>query len=112
MLVLTACPQGLRGQLTRWLLEISPGVYVGKPSARVKELLWQQTVSMVKGGRAIMVESANNEQGLTFRVHGHEWTPVDFDGLTLIRRPADTVTRTPVGWSNAAKRRRGKQFRR
>ena len=30
VIVLTACPAGLRGHLTRWLLEISPGVFVGK----------------------------------------------------------------------------------
>lgn len=26
VIVLTACPVGLRGDLTRWLLEIAPGV--------------------------------------------------------------------------------------
>ena len=37
VLVLTACPAGLRGHLTRWLLEISPGVFCGRVSARVRE---------------------------------------------------------------------------
>jgi CRISPR-associated protein Cas2 len=27
IIVLTACPAGLRGHLTRWLLEISAGVF-------------------------------------------------------------------------------------
>ena len=36
-LVLTACPAGLRGDLTKWLMEISPGVFVGRPSARVRD---------------------------------------------------------------------------
>ncbi|MGO4760857.1 type I-E CRISPR-associated endoribonuclease Cas2, partial [Streptomyces sp. 2MCAF27] len=27
VIVLTNCPAGLRGFLTRWLLEISPGVF-------------------------------------------------------------------------------------
>lgn len=29
VLMLTACPEGLRGHLTRWLMEIGPGVFVG-----------------------------------------------------------------------------------
>jgi hypothetical protein len=29
VIILTACPEGLRGHLTQWLLEISAGVYVG-----------------------------------------------------------------------------------
>jgi CRISPR-associated protein Cas2 len=44
-------------------------VFVGRISARVRDLLWQRTVDMVKTGRAIMVFSANNEQGLDFKVH-------------------------------------------
>ncbi|WP_423232601.1 type I-E CRISPR-associated endoribonuclease Cas2e, partial [Bacillus licheniformis] len=40
VLVLTACPAGLRGHLTRWLLEISPGVFVGHVPARVRDALW------------------------------------------------------------------------
>ena len=32
VIVLTVSPPKLRGHLTRWLFEISPGVYVGKAS--------------------------------------------------------------------------------
>lgn len=41
VLVLSAVPEGLRGHVTRWLMEISPG-------------------------RAVMVYRARNEQGLAF----------------------------------------------
>ena len=37
-----------------------------------------------------MVYSANNEQGMEFRVHNTRWMPVDFEGLTLMMRPATT----------------------
>jgi CRISPR-associated protein Cas2 len=87
ILVLTASPPKLRGHLTRWLFEISPGVYVGKVSARVRELLWQQVLENIGKGRAVMVHPANNEQGLDFRVRGQEWEPVDYEGLKLIMRP-------------------------
>jgi len=117
VMVLSACPPGLRGYLTRWLLEISAGVFVGRVSKRVRELMWDKTTSMVRSGRAIMVFSARNEQGLDFRVHGHHWTPRDFDGVRLMLRPHTSATdsidsRTPgtspthVGWSKAARQRR------
>ncbi|WAL39143.1 type I-E CRISPR-associated endoribonuclease Cas2e [Brevibacterium sp. BRM-1] len=101
-LVLTAVPPGLRGDLTKWLAEISPGVFVGNPSARIRELVWERTVALCKEGRAVLVTTAGNEQRLEFRVHRSAWVPADFDGLTLMRRPADT-TATPrrTGWSKA-----------
>jgi CRISPR-associated protein Cas2 len=108
--ILTACPAGLRGHLTRWLLEISPGVFVGKVSARVRDELWLRVLDMVKDGKALMVHAKRGEQGLAFRVHRHEWDVVDFDGLTLIRRPVDEAepqqpTMRP-GWSAASRHRR------
>jgi CRISPR-associated protein Cas2 len=84
VIVLTACPVGLRGDLTRWLLEISPGVFVGHLDARVREKLWERIVELSKNGRAIMVYSARNEQHLAFKVHGAEWSPTDCEGLELV----------------------------
>lgn len=109
VMVLTACPAGLRGHLTRWLLEISPGVFVGAVSARVRDRLWLQVVELSKDGKAIMVHSTRGEQRLTFRVHRHEWEPVDLDGVWLMRRPSEPSTeviRSSKGWSYASRRRR------
>ncbi len=111
VIVLTACPAGLRGFLTRWLLEISAGIFVGKVSARIRDLIWSRILEMAKDGRAIMVYSANTEQGLDFRVHRHDWEPVDLDGLRLMLRPAVYETETPAGglrkgWSSASRSRR------
>ena len=115
VIVLTVSPPKLRGHLTRWLFEISPGVYVGKASARVRELLWQQILENISEGRAVMVYSSNNEQGLDFRTHGQEWEPVDYDGLKLIMRPNSSQkqkrngvlkTKRKTGWSSASRYRR------
>ncbi|SNR83683.1 CRISPR-associated protein Cas2 [Haloechinothrix alba] len=86
VVILTAVPPGLRGHLTRWLLELSPGVFVGYVSSRVRELMWQRIVEYVADGRALMVHAVNGEQQLAFHVHGHDWEPVDYDGITLMRR--------------------------
>lgn len=112
VMVLTACPEGLRGQLTRWLLEISPGVFVGHASARVRDALWEQTMELIKDGRALMVYSARNEQGLAFRVHRHDWVPIELDGIQLMSRPsasAATRHRMRAGWSTASRVRRGRR---
>jgi CRISPR-associated protein Cas2 len=87
VVVLSICPERLRGVLTRWLLEISTGVYVGHVPARVRDRLWLRIIEDVGKGRALMVHSTSNEQRLSFRVHNHGWQPVDIDGLTLMRRP-------------------------
>ena len=117
VVVLSACPIGLRGQLTRWLLEISPGVFVGHVSARVRDLLWNRIIEFIGRGRALMVYSTKGEQQLAFRTHGHEWIPEEFDGIQLIRRPTANVRSSgeninttskppPEGWSIAARSRR------
>ncbi|MFK0025620.1 type I-E CRISPR-associated endoribonuclease Cas2e [Streptomyces sp. NPDC090798] len=114
VIVLTNCPAGLRGFLTRWLLEISAGVFVGNPSARIRDALWHEVQQYAGQGRALLAHTTNNEQGYTFRTHDHAWHPTDHDGVTLIYRPdmkppspqAPQPTTAPPGWSKAAKRRR------
>lgn len=109
VIVLTNCPAALRGFLTRWLIEISAGVFIGNPSARIRDLLWEEVQQYAGQGRALLAHTTNNEQGFTFRTHDHGWHPVDHEGLTLIRRPSAKETKTggpKSGWSNASKRRR------
>ena len=109
VVILTSCPEGLRGHLTQWLLELSAGVYVGHISARIRVRLWEKVVDMAGPGRALLVYQQPGEQRLSFLVHDHHWTPVDFDGITLIRRPSERSTPNPAlarGWSKAGIRRR------
>ncbi|GAA2814960.1 hypothetical protein GCM10010441_44480 [Kitasatospora paracochleata] len=107
VLVLTNCPIGLRGFLTRWLLEISPGVFIGNPSARIRDLLWSEVRQYSGQGRALLIHTSNNEQGFTFHTHDHSWAPTDHEGLTLIQRPSEPrPPQVKSGWSKAAQRRR------
>ncbi len=111
VLMLTACPAGLRGHLTRWLMEIGPGVFVGRVSTRVRDLLWARVLELAKDGRAVLVYPARNEQGLEYRVHRSAWVPIDVDGLTLMLRPDRSKGPPPAadlrpGWSKASRWRR------
>ncbi|MFJ7253125.1 type I-E CRISPR-associated endoribonuclease Cas2e [Streptomyces sp. NPDC098085] len=114
VIVLTNCPVGLRGFLTRWLLEISPGVFLGSPSARIRDVLWNEVRQYAGQGRALLAYQTKNEQGYTFETHDHAWHPTDHEGLTLIHRPNRNPPNTPQkpadvprqGWSKASKRRK------
>ncbi|MEV6358356.1 type I-E CRISPR-associated endoribonuclease Cas2e [Streptomyces hydrogenans] len=112
VIVLTNCPAGLRGFLTRWLLEISAGVFIGNPSARIRDILWNEVQQYAGQGRALLAHTTKNEQGYTFRTFDHTWHPKDHEGLTLIHRPSHDPQTPPEnsskksGWSKASKRRR------
>jgi CRISPR-associated protein Cas2 len=87
VIVLVAVPDGLRGHLTRWMVEVSAGVFVGNPTARVRDRLWAVLSERVRDGQAIMIEPAENEQRWAVRTAGPDrWYPVDYDGLILAAR--------------------------
>lgn len=87
MLTMTDCPPRLRGDLSKWLCEIQTGVYVGQLTGRVREAVWKRVCDNLSSGRATMVYSSNGEQHMKFVVYNTTWEPVDFDGITLMRRP-------------------------
>ncbi|MGW7291593.1 type I-E CRISPR-associated endoribonuclease Cas2e [Streptomyces xiamenensis] len=87
VIVLIAAPEGLRGHLTRWMVEVDAGVFVGNPSRRVRDRLWELLTTRIGDGQAVLVEPANNEQGWAVRTAGRDrWRPVDYDGLILSAR--------------------------
>lgn len=91
VLVLNSVPAGLRGDVTRWFMEIATGVYVGNVSARIRDELWERVLSLAARGRAIMVYPARNEQGYVVRTYQYDWEPEEFDGLTLMLRRYERV---------------------
>jgi CRISPR-associated protein Cas2 len=53
----------VRGELTRWMLELHLGVFVGNISALARDKLWQEVCGKLSGGAGILVHNAANEQG-------------------------------------------------
>lgn len=98
VLILERVPVSLRGELTRWLLEAKPGVFIGRVSAMVRDKLWdkvcddaspsraRKSTATAKSSGALLVHSADNEQGFAIRYYGEtSRLVVDFEGLTLIK---------------------------
>lgn len=85
VLATTAVPDHVRGALTRWMIEATPGLYVGTLSARVRTELWTVVSASIGPGAAVLIHPEANEQGFTLHTAGERRrTPLDFDGLTLI----------------------------
>ena len=86
VMMMGRAPTSLRGVLSRWLLEPATGIYLGNPSARVRDELWEKAVKAAKEtGWVLQVWSDRNPQGFTYRQVGdHTRRLADFEGLGLV----------------------------
>ena len=76
----------IRGELTKWLLELKPGVFIGKITALVRDLLWKRICDTEKYQGVMLICSANNEQGYDIMMKGNlQREVIDLDGLKLIK---------------------------
>lgn len=66
VIVVENVPPRLRGRLAIWLLEVRAGVYVGKVSRRVREMIWGNVEKGIEDGNAVMAWSTNTESGFDF----------------------------------------------
>ena len=95
VMILEKVSAGVRGELTRWLLEIKTGVFVGHVSARVRDKLWEKCKKAQRMGGVTQIWSTNNEQHFQMRMSGDTSREiVEFEGLQLIRIPR-SITPTP-----------------
>jgi CRISPR-associated protein Cas2 len=89
VIVAERVPPSLRGHLTRWMLEIHPGVFVGTLSARVRESLWERLVVKRRKltSAVLLLHNVPGEQGFTMIAAGTGSRQIaEFDGLLLLRR--------------------------
>ena len=86
VMMLERVPVSLRGQLSRWLIEPRPGVFVGSVSATVRDKLWEKVCRAIRtSGACIRVYSSNTEQGFVVESAGIPGRRiVDCDGLKLV----------------------------
>jgi len=85
VIVVENVPPRLRGRLAVWMLEIRAGVYIGKISRRVREMIWDQVCDGVEVGSAVMAWTASTESGYDFLTFGaNRRIPREMDGLKLV----------------------------
>ena len=114
VVTLTNVPSSLRGDLTKWLQEISTGVYVGNINTRIREELWKRIIDNIKQVQATMSYAKRNEIGYDFMVHNTKREVIYYDGIPLVFMPKE-LSATPqqqLGFSNAAKYEKIKRARR
>ncbi len=88
VLILERVPAGLRGELTRWMIQPRAGVFVGKMSAMVRDKLWEKAQKAAKGGSGILLHASNTEQGFAVRTFGDPSRDlIDIEGIVLARMP-------------------------
>jgi len=85
VIVTESVPHRLNGYLSRTLLEIRAGVFVGNYGRRVREMLWETICHNVEDGNVVIAWSANNESGFDFETVGkNRRLPSLFDDLKLV----------------------------
>ncbi|MFQ5614490.1 MAG: type I-E CRISPR-associated endoribonuclease Cas2e [Anaerolineae bacterium] len=91
VMILEKVPTSLRGELTRWLIEPHPGLFVGHVSALVRDKLWEKCRKGLRRGGMIQIWSTNTEQRFAIRRWGDtDREIVNLEGLWLVRKiPAD-----------------------
>jgi len=92
MIALQNVPKKLRGELTRWLLEPVPGIFIGHVSARVRDFLWEKCKAECCNGGVVQAWNTNNEQRFTMRMDGNtKRAVVDMEGIQLVYIPNNTI---------------------
>ena len=85
VMILERVPPGLRGDLSRWMIEPQAGIFLGRMTARVRDELWKRAVNQCRGGACLQIWSAPTEQGFEFRACGQSTRRlVDMEGLYLV----------------------------
>ena len=78
-------PDRLRGELSRWMVEVTTGVFVADLSATVRDLLWKKCETKLERGRCALLFRASNEQGFTMKLCGDfNRSIAELDGLQFI----------------------------
>jgi len=97
VIVVENAPQRLRGRLAVWLLEIRAGVYVGKVSRRIREMIWDQVCVGIGDGNALVSWSTNTEAGFDFETYGtNRRIPCEMDGVKLVSFLPENKSSEPI----------------
>ena len=90
VMVLQNVPTSVRGELSRWMLEPYPGVFIGNLSAMVRDRLWKKACQSCRDGGVFQAWSCDSEQRFRMRVHGRVRRSITWvEGVQLVIRPPE-----------------------
>ncbi len=88
VIILEKVPVSVRGELSRWLIEPYPNVFMGHVSAMVRDRLWGKCCKSCKAGGVVQAWATNTEQRFKIRMFGNtNRQVVEMEGLQLIQIP-------------------------
>lgn len=115
VITVTNAPPSLRGDLTKWMQEISVGVYIGNFNIKIREELWERVKQNIGKGQATLSYGHRNELGYRFETYQTDRQAINFDGIQLVLFPTNAMENSSWevrGFSDASKRNKSKKFSR
>ncbi|MDB5033321.1 MAG: cas1 [Chlorobi bacterium] len=107
VMILERVTPSLRGELSRWLIEVATGTFVGRVSGLVRDLLWERCTRRADDGTVLQIWRTNSEQGFDMRSHNpRERVPVEMEGIWLVQTMRGTDQLVEVSETVWQKRRR------
>lgn len=93
VMLLEKVPVSVRGDLSRWLIEVKTGLYIGHVSAMVRDKLWEKCSKLKTAGAVFQAWSTNNEQKFAMRLVGSQTREIrDWEGVQLVALLRDEMT--------------------
>ncbi len=97
VMILERVSPSLRGTLSRWLIEVKAGVFVGRLNGLVRNLIWEKCAKELKDGTMIMIWKTNTEQGFDLKhTNCKDYIPINMEGIWLTMHPLFTNTNNQV----------------
>lgn len=108
--VLILAPESTKGVLSRYLMEVSSGVFIGNVKANIREDLWNFVRGNMSKGSLIMAYSDNSIMGHQIRTQNINRRSIkSLDGVDLIYIENLINSTEPIqksGWSKQSKQLR------
>lgn len=92
MIASSSLSPGVRGVLTRWYLEVLPGIFIAEVPSRIRDEVWHEVADWIwktldKPAYAALIVQAPTEQGFRITTAGEDrYTVTDYDGISLVSR--------------------------
>jgi CRISPR-associated protein Cas2 len=93
VMILEKVPPSVKGELSRWLIQVRSGIYIGHVSARVRDMLWEKCCIKRKAGSIFQAWNTNNEQRFAMRLEGdNDREVLDWEGVHLVLTKKESLT--------------------